>query len=1272
MQNLDIHSVSHLRFALPSSSLSALTVFEAPSGLRQLYLAVPSADHTLCLHAVSLPPSSSIVTETPISTALSSNPKSVCILGESLLIVTRDGELFTFDTLNGLVHPVGEVVDEENPACSGVLDAVSSPDGNLVVVVSPVKTLVLDATLDVRAEIPHAEVPAINARVSWRGDGEFFVVALEGKNHQLRGVVVDRECATVKTLDTDSIADIKGGHLAVAWEPRIGGFICLSIGDGRLIFFERNGLRHLRSDFDLHFVAPPLLLSWSADSRILAVVQKFDAKKTTVSLFMRTNYKWYCKRVVQVGDEVLMVHWDEDVVDSMALFTKEGFALFTRFQVLPGTVFDVMGGAHAFVIDGINVCVTNLTRAVLPPPMNHGVVKYDDAVQEICSWEADSQTGALLANGAFQVVEIKDCFHRAQADCSTQANGAKICENQKWQFGIGSEATPFLTTRSPVFVARDAVVVVNHASPWSEDNVEPQELLQLFCLGTDGSELKLLDEYEVDGCVRVLSRSVTNSEIIMATSKGCIVRLKVDRKSGTFEEVASAPHAVSSGAVRIRDFTVSRERCITLVQDENGTLKAFELTAEKSLYISRECTSFCLQEKFLSFTTTSHLLYCVLLDKASSKSYDVDRNEIPSVCDALDSKIGAVVQDSQGSQLPAGKGATRPIDRSSLIVAAIPGEVAVILQAPRGNLECICPRPVVFETVDEFAKSAKYSEAFSLCRKQRVDMNHVVNANYNLFLENIRKFVDEVEKASHLSIFLTFLRGDVSKINTVCDAVVRTLRDKDNKGRYLNAILTGLIRREPSDFASALDQVREARDRDEEEGAAAVDYLFVLIKNEEKVYREALGTYDLQLALFVARSSQIDPADYSQELKQLSVLDTEKMKYAVDMRLERYDKALRSLYRCGESKFDQCVSLCHEHALYETGLDLFRRDDSYRRNLMDGYGKHLVETDRFEDAGSVFIRNQDWLQASTSFRKGGLWKRSVSAVWRCEQLSVEEKHDLLETLVDELVDNGKLKEAAHVRLLHLDDIDGAIELLSRDEEWEEMFESIAVHCARQASKESSADAEEKMLWQKVAGMILEGADVLLSTLRENGGKLRERRKRLEIVREAKREISARMAANGGPMGEADSDAFSASTASSLVSNLSDVTFTSRTSATSVFTTISGTGPMSVAKLAKQAEKRRRKAARKRIREGHPREEEYLVGYLKKLVPGTFLRQRVRKMGVALMFIGKVDEVKTLLKEMTVYVDETKLLPEDVLDSEELREATTDKAWLEPGKVVELL
>lgn len=68
-------------------------------------------------------------------------------------------------------------------------------------------------------------------------------------------------------------------------------------------------------------------------------------------------------------------------------------------------------------------------------------------------------------------------------------------------------------------------------------------------------------------------------------------------------------------------------------------------------------------------------------------------------------------------------------------------------------------------------------------------MNHLVDANYYLCLGSVQTFVEDVDKVSHLNIFMNFLRRDRAKIKAVCDEVVSTLKGWKPSRRYANAVL---------------------------------------------------------------------------------------------------------------------------------------------------------------------------------------------------------------------------------------------------------------------------------------------------------------------------------------------------------------------------------------------------------------------------------------------------------------------------------------------------
>lgn len=1032
------------------------------------------------------------------------------------------------------------------------------------------------------------------------------------------------------------------------WHPRPGAPLAIAGPDTRVSFFERNGLSLPRVDFDAGVKATNM--AYSADGALFAV-----SHEGGVHVWTFNNYQWTCRNVI-LHNHISYLFWSGIIpnVPQLTGLLKDGGVFQARF-VQTSAVLQTSNTAVAAIINGCNIIISDLCVAILPHPMCHGAVSFPTSVTAVCA--SEHGFAALLADAVFHVVCLKNVTTPhlcASSPLQSVSQTDDLCASRveyKLQGALHFVDGGLLAARMPVLLSAGLLVVICARQQGASDFV------CVYRLSDTGGDAHVVAEVFAEGHVVAVSKSaVAEQALVYATSCGKIGRLHVSNDGECVERREFIEGFDLSDVVAVSEFSAAKGRCFTLLRGRGGKLQVVEIESGKKLLVSMECTSYVIHEGFLSFTTSSHLLYCVLLDQDLSRSFHRGR-ALPSLVDALDVPQGET-EEGIGARLAEGEGATRPIDRGSLIVSAVPGDVSIVLQAPRGNLETIAPRPVVFEAVSKHAKKGVYDKAFGLCRRQRVDMNHIVDADYDLFMSSVAQFVKQVDKESHLNVFLTFLKGDKGKINAVCDAVVNVLREGENFVKYVTTILTALIRRDPSDVEGALMEVRKANARGYEQGNAAIDYLFVLMKNETSVYEYALGTYDLKLALFVAQSSQMNPTEYLQELADLEKLDSNVLKYTIDLRLERYDSALRHLHASGKEKHVECVAFAHKHALYKTGLQLFCDDDAVRSDLFNGFGKHLQKCERFEEAAVVFMRNGDLQNASLCYAKGGHWQLAVGSLSKCD-LSMQEKEVVYCDISDDLVNRGLIKEAATVKVSLLGDVDGAIEILINAEEWEAAFEAVAIHKASLSAGNSGGETDA---WGSVAEGVVEGYDIIVGTIRENSSKLRDRRNRLVVVRETKRVIQERLEAKGvHEEGETDSDVFSASTASSFASNLSDVTFMSKTSVTSVYNSLQ-TGPLSSAKLEKQAEKRKRKAAKKRIREGHPREEEALVGYLKKLIPGEFFTARVSKCVRALLYVGRADLVATLVKEMETYVQEALLLPDEIL-GQGRKELTDNREWL---------
>lgn len=150
----------------------------------------------------------------------------------------------------------------------------------------------------------------------------------------------------------------------------------------------------------------------------------------------------------------------------------------------------------------------------------------------------------------------------------------------------------------------------------------------------------------------------------------------------------------------------------------------------------------------------------------------------------------------------------RRVERGSVLITAVQKESKVILQMPRGNLECIQPRALSLAILGNFIDELDYFKAFDLIRKQRIDLNLLYDHNPQLFLSNVEKFVNDIDNSNWLSLFLSDLKTeDVTKtmymssygrrpalenapdkIEAVCTSL-RTIMEKKNPRNFIQVII---------------------------------------------------------------------------------------------------------------------------------------------------------------------------------------------------------------------------------------------------------------------------------------------------------------------------------------------------------------------------------------------------------------------------------------------------------------------------------------------------
>lgn len=159
-------------------------------------------------------------------------------------------------------------------------------------------------------------------RLSWRGDGEFFVsssVNEKGDRRVFR--IYNRECVLQSTSE-----DVPKLEHTLCWRPS-GNLIT---GTQRhpqkheVVFFEKNGLRH--GEFTIREEGRVGEVAWNADSSILSLILEKAGGSTTVQLWSMNNYHYYLKQELffDQGAEPTCVTWDPERPLLLHVATRDG------------------------------------------------------------------------------------------------------------------------------------------------------------------------------------------------------------------------------------------------------------------------------------------------------------------------------------------------------------------------------------------------------------------------------------------------------------------------------------------------------------------------------------------------------------------------------------------------------------------------------------------------------------------------------------------------------------------------------------------------------------------------------------------------------------------------------------------------------------------------------------------------------------------------------------------------------------------------------------
>uniref|UniRef100_A0A1B0CDB8 Elongator complex protein 1 n=1 Tax=Lutzomyia longipalpis TaxID=7200 RepID=A0A1B0CDB8_LUTLO len=851
--------------------------------------------------------------------------------------------------------------------------------------------------------LPEDEKIDSKINIVWRGDGEYFAVNFL-RDRQRLFKVFSRDGKLQYT--SEKCLGLEG---AIAWKPS-GLWIAVpqNLPDKYVIaLFEKNGLRH--RELCLPFKRENEIvqsLKWSNDSTILAILTSSLAplfpgseEQTSIYLYTMGNYHWYLKQCLTFSSPVWMFDWDSSVYECKSLYVLRdtGSTHIYRWS------YDVNCSAGQTdqdeslvgVIEGKNVLLTNFRGVVVPPPMCAFTLTCPDYINYVGFIQHPANP--CDSNKFFTVTNqnLLTIYECSFTDAPSPVRHIEGCKEVECLIFENS----FHGHNLFHWLTEELLIV---DSP-TKNNKSRLILMRKYKIMWD-----TVDEIKLNNLATGITSCDGNSLIVSLLNKSV---LKVKISNGKFagcEEFYSLP-----------------EFCEKTVSVKIGAEeKIFSLQTRQMLYLNgdkfqQDVTSFAVAHPFLLYTTVDELRIINLTNM------NVDT--------------------------------VRKTERGARIVAIVPKHDRTVLQMPRGNLEAIQPRALTLLIIGDLLHKNQYRKAYEILRKQRINLNLIVDHNPKEFFEKIDVFLNEISNPSWLNLFLTDLQNeDVTttiyegsyrmlkvreypenytiegKVERICEEMCKKMQSRNEK-HLLLPIITSFVKRK--DIESALRVIWEIRNAEKANGGHlgdfsesedALNYLLYLV-DVNKLYDIALGMYDFRLVLFVAEKSQKDPKEYISYLNDLNQLDEYYRRFKIDLHLKRYEKALENISKC-EGKFDECLKLVKDRHLHAKALTLFPSNSEEYKNIAKAYADHLRYRGFLEEASLMYERAGNLDEAIQTAKNTMDFNRSLS-LKMSSGVTDEELKEFVHSLIPAMIENGKYREAADIIKVHIKDSQQVIETL---------------------------------------------------------------------------------------------------------------------------------------------------------------------------------------------------------------------------------------------------
>ena len=1142
----------------------------------------------------------------------------------ALVCISHNGEIVNVDPENGECVSVGSFAN-------GISDGKWSPDEEILALYTyndngSSVLITMNLEFEVLNEVPVPQplqnennemIPPV--QVSWRPDAtKIAVSSTDHDDAQCKIRFFDRD-----TLEMEYIAREEDGSgklvrnimqkTGLAWSGDYMSFIIASVQQQRkkkmpmVVFMEPNGLRHrefqLRADpgetpEDVNVCN----LHWNVESDILSVI--LDGKDANrVQFWHRCNYHWYMKYELRYPNhKVQKVLFDLENPYCVSVVLRnsnipqipiksEQYADELRVYEFCWDCSTIAIGcplSTVSVIDGRNLNLTPLAKAIVPPPMYAVSLQIDLPVNQV----AHMPHGLSIVKNTN--VSIASVAQLSNGDLVVLCYDKNLERHQNDTFLIANYSPPSILATFTDFPTIDDASCLRQITILNYDS--DRNTLTLIAVSCLHSIHEQIIEIELD--LTALVCTIQNT----VTLEGRVLRVNnwADRTVGAIIELndgTSLSYDSRTGITPlsceplmepcpwVSAINVASELELNPVPHIIGISKRSRLYCNDIL-INSAASSFVLNSSphgILSYTTLGSISQIRTIPLKALIRYD------PLA--GMDNDVNAIIQ-GEGYE-------PRMVERGSVLVSICNSSPTAILQLPRGNLEAVYPRSLVIPHVMNLIFHKDYAKAVNIMRKQKIDLNLIVDWDPKRFVtSDVEKFVTGLDREDFLNLFIANLRNDDvtlykypipswsdaersfwsdvqdevgalnNKVNIICQTLRRTmLEQNDTDGsKFHLPVLSTFAKEEPPRLEEALKLVQDnavlcdknSRDKIQ----SSIQYL-AFLADYETLYNTALGMYEFGLAKAVARNSQLDPKVYVPQIKRWKeMVPKDLAKYEVDLKLLRYESALQHLYNAGQyysenevneqSYFDKCFDLIEEHNLHALGLKLFCEGER-RRRVMNSLGERLLNEKDGHAAVSIFLATvpPNLEAARRAAKMCGDWKTFFTCLGPLE--SQNNLSSIATNIAEEISCNGSMnnkranmKNAATILLDYAHDVEGAIEKLMYGEAWSEARRIALLH-------------GKQHFEQRIVQSALAYCETCITDLEERAESFEKSNQRYDVVLKIRCDAKKKMMEEFGGVHEA----YETGSTYSLSSNLSNMSLNSNMSGNSVGSVTSVSSVISV-------------------------------------------------------------------------------------------------------------